>query len=159
MLNEDERQKVEQALAQSDRSVGIVFLPDGREDDGSGIYDEGLVDLAEDLRDDGVTVSWADGPGKRALRSKRSAGDIIWGAIAGFPVNIMAAVAYAKLVQWFGRSPQSKGRVRLEVVQETLHPDGTITRNWLTFEGTGAEVAELMEANPPPALPSESSDD
>jgi len=158
VLNEEERQEVERALAESDRSAGIVLLPEGREDDGSGIYDEGLVDLAEDLRGDGVAVSWADGPGKRALRSKRSAGDIIWGAIAGFPVSIMAAAAYAKLVQWFGRSPQSEGRVRLEVVQETRGPDGAITGTWRTFEGTGADVAELMKASPPSALPSSSDD-
>jgi hypothetical protein len=38
VLNEDEQQKVEQALAESNRSAGIVFLPGGREDAGSGIY-------------------------------------------------------------------------------------------------------------------------
>ncbi|MGH3556305.1 MAG: hypothetical protein ACRDTK_02090 [Mycobacterium sp.] len=159
MADQYNRDAVERLLAHSEWSAGIVFLPEGREDDGSGVYDEALINLVQDLRDDGVTASWADGPGQRSFRSQRSAADILWGAIAGFPVNIMAAVAYAKLAHWFERGPRSTGRVRLEIIQETSRPDGTITRAWRSLEGTGAEVAELMKATPPPEIPSGSSDD
>ncbi len=153
MADEFDRSAAEGLLAEYDSSAGIVFLPEGREDDGCGVYDEGLISLAQDLRDDGVTVAWADGPGKRAFRSKRSAADIIWGAIAGFPVNIAATLAYNKFANWFARGPRSAGRVRLEIVQESRLPDGSVTRSWQTLEGTGAEVAALMKVISPPEPP------
>jgi hypothetical protein len=103
MAHEYDQVAVERLFVGSEWSAAIVFLPEGREDDGSGVYDEGLISLAQDLRDNSVTVSWADEPGQRSFRSQRSAADILWGAIAGFPVNIMASAAYAKLAQWFKR--------------------------------------------------------
>jgi hypothetical protein len=77
MLDEADRHEAEQLLAESDNSAGIVILPDGREDDGSGVYEEGLINLAQDLRDDGVTVSWADGPGQRSFRSVVESDDVL----------------------------------------------------------------------------------
>jgi hypothetical protein len=66
MLDNKGRHEAERLLGESDHAAAIVILPDGRESDGSGVYEEGLINLAQDLRDDGVTVSWADGPGRRS---------------------------------------------------------------------------------------------
>ncbi|MBS4729702.1 hypothetical protein MSM1_15580 [Mycobacterium sp. SM1] len=158
MLDED-RDEAERVFAASDRSSGLVVLPERRRlDDGSGVYEKGLIDFVKDLRAEGITVAWADAPERRAFIEKRSAAEVIWGAALGVPGGVLSAATWAALVRWFGRSPQSTGRVRVEVLREKSHPDGTTTREWMTYEGTGAEVAELMQADPPTALQSKSSE-
>jgi hypothetical protein len=154
---EEDRPEVERIFAESDRSPGLVVLPERRLDDGSGVYEKGLIDLVKDLRADGIEVSWVDEPEQRAFVEKRSAAEVIWGAVLGIPDGLISTAIWVALARWFGTSPQSAGQVRVDIVREVIHPDGTTTREWAQYEGTGAEVAAAIEANAPKALPSEPS--
>jgi hypothetical protein len=158
VLDED-RLEAERIFAESDRPKGLMVLPERRLDDGRGAYEKGLIDLVKDLRADGIAVSWADEPEQRAFIEKRSAAEVIWGAFLGIPDGVISAAIWAALVRWFGSGPRSAGRVQVAICREIIRPDGAITREWATYEGTGVEVAEAIEANAPTALPSKPSDD
>jgi hypothetical protein len=147
-VNENDRQQVERLLAQSDRSAGVVFLPNSLDEDGKGVYDDALIFLSKVLQAEGVTVSWAQESDKRTYEARRSAAEVIWGAALSFPVNVASALAAVKLQQWLGQSPRRDNRVRFYVAQAES-PDGTSWK-WQTLEGTGAEVAELMNGLTPP---------
>jgi hypothetical protein len=136
-----------------------MVLPERRLDDGRGAYENGLIDLVKDLQADGITVSWADEPEQRAFIEKRSAAEVIWGAVLGIPDGVISAAIWAALVRWFRQGSQSAGRVQVEICREMLRPDGSIAREWATYEGTGSEVAEAIDANAPKALPPNASDE
>lgn len=94
-------------------------------------------------------MSWADKPEDRAFIKKKSAAEVIWGAVLGIPSGVMSSVISVKLVQWFSKSPQRAGEIRVAIVREVIAPDGTVTREWLTYQGTGADVAAAIEADAP----------
>jgi hypothetical protein len=159
VLEEEDRLEAERVFAKSDPSSALVVLPERRLDDGSGVYEKGLIDLVKDLRADGVTVSWGDEPEERAFVEKRSAAEVIWGAVLGVPSGVMSSAIWATVAGWFGKSPQSGGEVRVAIVREVIASDGTVTREWLTYQGTGADVAAAIEADAPIELPPGPSDE
>jgi hypothetical protein len=160
-VNEDDRREVEQLLADSDRSAGVVFLPASLDEDGKGVYDDALTFLSKVLRAEGVEVSWAQEPDQRTYEARRSAAEVIWTAVLSFPFTVAGGVAVAKLVQWLGLSAQRENWFRFYVVQAKV-PDGT-SWEWRVIEGTGGqltggELAQLAEsiqglASPAPELP------
>lgn len=127
-MDDDDRRHAEQVLAGFDQSVDLVVLPERRLDDGRGVYEKGLIDLLKDLRDAGLTVSWGDEPEQRGFVERRSAAEVIWDAVLGIPGGVISTLISAKLAQWFGKSPQSTGQVRVALVREVIAPDGTVTR-------------------------------
>jgi hypothetical protein len=159
VLEGQERCEAERAFVEFDRSAGLVVLPERRLDDGRGAYEIGLIDLVKDLQADGVAVSWADKPENRAFIKKKSAAEVIWGAVLGIPSGVMSSAIWATVAGWFGKSPQSAGEVRVAIVREVIAPDGTVMREWLTYQGTGADVAAAIEADAPIELPPAPSDE
>ncbi|SCX32937.1 hypothetical protein [Mycolicibacterium fluoranthenivorans] len=158
-MADESRREAEQLFAKFSESDGLVILPQRRLDDGRGVYEKGLIDLVKDLRDEGITVSWADVPAQRAYLEKRSAAEVVWGALLGVPSGVVSSVIYAALGRWFSRDTHRAGSVRLGIVRETTFPDGTTTREWLDFDGNGDEVAALVKASAPHSLPPEKEDD
>lgn len=148
-VNDDDRQAVERLLAESDRTAGVVFLPESFDEDGKGVYDDALISLSKVLQSEGVKVSWAQEADQRTYAARRSAAEVIWNAGLNFPVGVATGLVVAKLCQWLGLSPRRDSKVRFFVAR-AKGPDGT-SWEWQTLEGSGVEVAELMKGLASPA--------
>jgi len=118
----------------------LVFLPSRRAGDGSGVYDEGLPDIARDLAEFGVSTSWADADGRRLWEGKRAFDAFALEILVG----ICSAAAYDALLWALGRV---RGR-ELKVTMGTRSTGDTHER-WVTAEGSADEVVDLLKSMNP----------
>lgn len=138
-----------------ENQADITVLPLSRTEEDHGVYGEASIFLVQDLRDEGLNVSWSDDPSCRVYSAKRSAHLIVDLAIQ-VAYGVAGNAAWATLVKIFARKPYDAGRVHLEIHRKT-GSDGS-TEEVLKYDGSGAEISEILKRDQPPSLPSDDDD-
>lgn len=134
------REAAEELLSDNG-SNSLVVLPLYRTDDGMGVYAEGAIQLVHTLRDQGFTVSWADEASNRSYSAKRSI-EFVLSLILAVPLGVASSAIWSGLVRLFGKEIPPTTQVELQIVREISAE--SVRREWLTYRGTGEEIAELM---------------
>jgi hypothetical protein len=129
----------------------LVVLPNAVSEAGIGQYDSSMVDLVKQLRAEGVDASYQHNAENRE-----------WVGEKGVAVDVLSfVIGIASNGAWEGfmlflRRHHTKSRVKGKVARCVKAADGTTTWEWYEIEGTGEDVAKMIETyknDPPPELP------
>jgi hypothetical protein len=127
----------------------LLVLPTSRLDYDVYVYDERMIDFVKQLRADGLGVDWASDKERRSFDARRSAVEVIFNISFALATGVGANMLWDGVIALLARKPRASTPVHLEIIRET-RADGT-RREWLTYDGTGAEVAKLMQRDSPPS--------
>lgn len=121
----------------------IVILP-LRIEDGYGIYDDSVVDLVKELKDEGVEASFFHAASERHWRSFKGEAPIdliLW--ISSQVINeLMLTGIQEALRRIFESSRPSK--VYAKIVRERFDSEGNSTRFWFEYEGDGDNFIQSL---------------
>ena len=152
IADDERREEISRLFAETE--ADILVLPESRLPDDVGVYNEALIDLVKDLRNNGCMVSWADAQEQRQYMGKKSA---VAAIILSLGISVAGTAAWDVIKMLFRTAPRNSNRVRCEIFRQT-NADGSELEK-LTYDGTGDGLAELIERTIGSALPTRPGDD
>lgn len=123
----------------------LVVLPREIADDGTGLYDDSVVDLVKQLRAEGVDAAYMHDADHREWIGEKAWTPTEIALVISVAENLASSAAWDGLKMIIQRAHGGRGRAKLKVCRVIQSADGTTTREWIEVEGEIGDVVKAID--------------
>jgi hypothetical protein len=141
------------ALLSGDLPADVVVLPRRMDAEGRGLYHDSVLSLVKTFKADGIDAAFLHDSDQRGWIGEKS----LTTDFLTLALGVGSAAGWDGVKRLF-RGRLSSSQTKAVIYRKTEDPSGKSVWEMYEFEGSGEDVATLMERLPPPASPPDDSD-
>jgi len=135
-----------QYVSPADLQHDLVVLPRKIADDGTGLYDDSVIDLVKQLQAEGIDAAYLHDADHREWIGEKGWTPAEIALVVSIAENLASSAVWDGLKTILQRAHGGKGRVKLKACRVIQSPDGTKTQEWIEVEGENGDVAKAIDA-------------
>ena len=130
----------------ADLQHDLVVLPRKIAEDGTGLYDDSVIDLVKQLRAEGVDAAYLHDKDHREWIGEKGWTPAEIALIVSIAENLTSSAVWDGLKMILQRAHGGRGRAKLKACRVIQSPDGTKTQEWIEVEGEIDDVVKAIDA-------------